>query len=77
MKTARCKFTVESVTHQAYGGRTVKLATHYDAALSKEDRAFSNATPSGSMTVEIQNRNVFDVFEPGKKVFVDVTPCEE
>jgi hypothetical protein len=33
MKTARCKFTVESVTHQAYGGRTVKLATHYDAAL--------------------------------------------
>lgn len=71
---ARCKFTVESVTHHAYGGRTVKLQTAYDTALSQEDRAFSNATPSGSMEVVIQNEKVFDVFRPGMKVYVDVTP---
>lgn len=76
MLTARCKFTVESVTHHAYGSREVKLATHYDQALSQEDRAFSNATPSGSMTVVIQNPKVFDVFKPGQKVYVDVTPVE-
>ena len=74
--TARCKFTVEAVTHFAYGGREVKLAAHYDEPLSKEDRAFSNATPNGSMTLTIQNARVFDVFKPGSKVYVDVTPAE-
>jgi hypothetical protein len=74
--TARCKFTVESVTHHAYGGRSVVLGTHYDEALSKEDRAFSTATPSGKMTVEISNPKVFDVFSPGAKVYVDVTPID-
>lgn len=75
--TARCKFTVESVTHHAYGGRTVNLKTAYDPALSAEDRAFSNATPTGSMSVEIQNAKVFEIFKPGAKVYVDVTPVEE
>jgi hypothetical protein len=74
--TARCKFVVENVTHHACGGRTVKLATHYDESISKEDRAFSNATPNGSMTIDIQNERVFDVFKPGAKVYVDVTPVE-
>jgi hypothetical protein len=74
--TARCKFTVESVTHHAYGGRTVTMSAQYDEPLSKEDRAFSNATPSGKMTVDIQNSKVFDVFQPGAKVYIDVTPVE-
>lgn len=76
MITARCKFTVESVTHHAYGGRTVKLQTAYDQPLSQEDRAFSNATPSGHMEVNINNERVFDTFAPGKKVYVDVIPID-
>lgn len=75
-KTARCKFVVESVKLHAYGGRTVRLGTHYDEALSKEDRAFSNATPNGSMEISVSNERVFDVFTPGAKVYVDVTPVE-
>lgn len=74
--TARCKFTVESVTEYAYGSRSVVLATHYDEALSKEDRAFSTATPSGKMEININNPKVFDIFRPGAKVYVDVTPIE-
>ena len=74
---ARCKFTVASVMLHAYGHRTVELATHYDEALSKEDRAFSKATPNGKMSVEISNPAVFDVFTPGAKVYVDVTPIDE
>lgn len=74
---ARCKFVVESVTLHAYGSRSVKLATHYDEALSKEDRAFCKATPNGAMTVDITNPAVFDVFKPGTKVYVDVTPVDE
>jgi hypothetical protein len=73
---ARCKFTVESVTHHAYGSRSVRLVTAYDEPLSKEDRAFSNATPNGKIEIDIQNPKVFDVFKPGAKVYVDVTPIE-
>ena len=76
MITARCKFTVESVTHHAYGGRTVKLTTAYDEPLSKEDQAFSKATPNGRMEVDISNERVFETFTPGKKVYVDVIPIE-
>jgi hypothetical protein len=72
VKVARCKFIVESVKQYAYGGREVHLQTAYDEKLSKEDRAFSTATPSGSMTVQINNPGVFNVFEPGKYVYVDV-----
>lgn len=75
-QTARCKFTVESVTHYAYGGRQVKLQAAYDTALSAEDRAFSNATPSGTMDIVIMNERVFDIFKPGAKVYVDITPVE-
>jgi len=74
---ARCKFVVEAVTLHAYGGRTVKLGAQYDQPLSAEDRAFSKATPTGTMTIEIQNDKVFDVFKPGAKVYVDVVPIEE
>lgn len=73
MKTARCKFKVTEVTHHAYGGRTVKLDTQYDSSLA-EDRAFTKATPSGSMSIRVDNENVFEVFEPGGEVYVDVTP---
>lgn len=64
MTTARCKFQVQSVTHMAYGGRTVKLQTQYDNTVP-EDRAFTKATPSGSMEITIDNPAVFDVFTPG------------
>lgn len=76
VKTARCKFKVASVTHHAYGGRTMRLEAQYDSPLSAEDRAFSNATPSGSMEVNIQNERVFDIFQPGKEVWIDITPVE-
>lgn len=74
---ARCKFVVESVTHYAYGQRAVKLVARHDEPLSKEDRAFSNATPQGEMIITIANAKVFEVFEPGKKVYIDVTPIDE
>lgn len=75
MITARCKFKVQDVTHHAYGGRTVKLSAQYDSSLP-EDRAFAKATPTGEMTVRIDNPVVFDVFEPGVEVYIDVTRVE-
>jgi hypothetical protein len=76
MMTARCKFVVESVTHYAYGSRQVVLVTRYDEPLSKEDHAFSTATPNGKMTVDINNPRVFDIFTPGAIVYIDIAPAE-
>jgi hypothetical protein len=75
-KTARCKFHIESVTLLAYGGRIVKMRTQYDKSLS-EDVSFAKATPSGEVSVQIDNPNVFDVFVPGKDVYVDVVTIDE
>lgn len=69
---ARCKFVVDSVTHHAYGGRTIKLQTQYDQTIP-EDRAFTKATPTGSIEIRVDNPAVFDVFAPGNTVYVDVT----
>jgi len=74
--TARCKFIIESVTHHAYGGRTIRLDARYDQPLSEEGRAFSNATPTGQMEIVVQNDRVFDLFQPGRHVYVDVTAAE-
>jgi len=79
-RTARCKFTVQTV-EPAYPdapehSRTVKMQTQYDADLSKEDAAFSTATPSGSMEFQLENPSLTGFFEPGKAYFVDITPAE-
>jgi hypothetical protein len=74
--TARCKFIVSSVKHYGHGGREIEMSTAYDNALSQEDRAFSKATPQGKITLTVDNPGVFDVFQPGKAVYVDVTPVE-
>lgn len=75
-RTARCKFVVGDVTHHPYGGRTVKLSTQYDQTVP-EDVAFTKATPSGEMSVRIDNPAVLDIFVPGAAVYIDITPVVE
>lgn len=73
VEIARCKFQVISVTD--YGpncSKKIRLETRYDSELAKEDRAFRKATPTGSMEVDIDNPNVFDIFSPGNYVYIDV-----
>lgn len=76
--TARCKFQVVSMTHFGYDKnvREIILETRYDEKLSKEDIAFNKATPTGKMTVTINNPNVFDIFAPGNYVYLDVSVAE-
>lgn len=77
MIVARCKFTVDRVVH--YPGdhsRDIVLSTRYDEALSKEDRAFSKATPNGKLEITLSNPNVYELFTPGNVVYLDVTLVE-
>lgn len=74
MRTTRCKFTVSSVEIFGYGGRSVKLTTQYDQSLV--DQSFAKATPAGDMRITVDNPAAFDIFVPGKAVYVDITPVE-
>ena len=79
MKSTRCKFRCQSVEPQHEGdtGRTVVLTTQYDEALSKEDAAFSKATPSGEFKARIDNPAALAAmqFDVGKTYYLDITPA--
>lgn len=76
MSKARCKFTVQSVTHHAYGGATVNLGVQYDKDIP-EDVAFTKATPSGTMSFQCDNPALEGFFKPGKAYYVDLVLVEE
>ena len=42
-----------------------------------EDNSFSQATPSASLTMQVNNPAVRGAFKPGQKFYVDFTPADE
>ena len=74
---SRCKFRVTGVEWIARGTEKVTLKADYDPEVSKEDAAFSNATPSGEMHFICQNPNLNGSFKPGDTYYVELTPTEE
>ena len=71
----RAKFKVVSITQHEYMGKTIKLSAQYDQSIP-EDRRFAQATPSGEMTMFVNNPPVADAFKPGQYVYLDFTPAE-
>jgi hypothetical protein len=67
---------VTSVNLKEGNQRIITMSASYDEPLSKEDRAFSKATPWGDLNINVTNPNVFDVFTIGAYVYIDVTPVE-
>ena len=74
--STRCKFACQSVTDYGNGYKKVEMSAEYDEPLSKEDRAFSDATPSGQMEFTISNPAVMDFFKPGTRYYLDVSPAD-
>lgn len=74
----RAKFRVsEIIQHDQFGGlehRTVKMR----AVQSKEgdNATWSEATPSGELTMRITNPTAHSQFAPGQEFYVDFTPVE-
>lgn len=79
--TTRCKMRCNSVENFGPGGGAkVKLTPVYpDAALDgyahDEHHAFFNATPSGSLELQIQNPYGAELIQPGEFFYVDITPA--
>lgn len=76
--TIRCKFTCQSVTkRKAWQSSSVpyvheaEFTAVYDG--SEENKAFFEATPSGSLKIGTYKK---DVFEPGTDYYIDITPVD-
>ena len=70
MVKAVCKFRVHSVTQLGVNYERVKMTCQYDRPLSKEDEAFSGATPSGDLEFTLANPTLCGKFKPGQVFLV-------
>ena len=53
--------------------REITLSAVYDDGISKENKSFADATPSGSMTFFLSNPALADEFKPGDVYYLDFT----
>lgn len=53
--------------------REITLTAVYGG--SKENESFATATPSGSITFQLNNPALADEFKPGQSYYVDFTPA--
>ena len=82
--TARCKFTVRTVTVErahinytdALDEEKISMQAEYDPR-DTEDNKFSRATPSGSLDFRLSNPNLLGKFRPGQKFYLTLIPIEE
>lgn len=81
----RAKFQVNSLEHYLYpkGAVKVNMNAVYKSApgvsgnACEENRIFGDATPTGSISMMIQNPDAARKFEIGKFLYVDFTEAPE
>lgn len=71
----RAKFVVSEVTDNGYSDK-VKMNAVYGGVTNAEDNTYSKATPSGDLTMQIDNPAVRGQIKPGQKFYLDFTPAE-
>lgn len=74
--TVRCKFTLNSIKHFAYGGKEFVFHPAYDMSIP-EDQRFAKASPSGEFRIVVDNPAAAAQFELGKAYYFDATPAPE
>lgn len=55
--------------------REITLSAQYDDGLSKENASFAKATPTGTITFQLDNPELAEAFKPGQVYYVDFTPA--
>lgn len=65
--------TVEKVKH----AETIKLSAVYGGSTNAEDNTYSAATPSGSITMTVTNKELWGKINPGDRFYVDFSPVPE
>lgn len=92
MSKTRCKFRVDNVVLLSYcaarkdengswkavlgvPAEQVNFAASYSG--TQEDNEYSSATPSGTMSIQVNNADVCGKFRPGDEVYIDITKIEK
>jgi hypothetical protein len=57
--------------------REITLSAVYDDGISKENKSFADATPSGSVTFYLSNPALADEFKPGDIYYLDFTKASQ
>jgi len=74
----RAKFKVVSITEHDgnSAARTIKLEPRYDETIP-EDRRFAQATPTGEMSIYVNNPAAVEYLTLGRLFYLDFTPVLE
>lgn len=73
--SVRGKFRVAHVTDFGNNFKEVQLTAVWDDGIPENAR-YSKATPTGTVTMTINNPPASDQFVPGKEFYLDFTPVE-
>ena len=73
----RAKFQVTAITEHVWGNgvKTVRFEPRYDASIP-EDQRFAEATPSGELSITVNNPAALEQFKLGQQFYLDFTPVE-
>lgn len=77
MRIVRAKFRVKAVElyHQPAGSGRVKMEAVHDTATPENER-FTKYTPSGELSMHVDNPPALEVFRPGKVFYLDFIEAE-
>jgi hypothetical protein len=71
--TVRAKFQLTAIKTFDYGGQELTFSTRYDNTIP-EDQRFQKATPTGSITMLVDNPVALEQFKMGESYYVDFNP---
>jgi len=77
-KPMRAKMQIQSVT-KVMGGwaEVLKLSAVYGGSTNDEDNSFAKTTPSASLEINIANKELHGVYQPGDTFYVDFKPVSK
>jgi hypothetical protein len=73
--SVRAKFVVAGINQQSKTSKQITLSA-VTTDDTPENQRFHKYTPSGTITMQVDNPPAADAFEFGKAFYVDFTPAE-
>jgi hypothetical protein len=71
----RAKMQIQSVTKvMGNWAEVIKFSAVYGGSTNDEDNSFAKTTPSATLEMNIANKELHGVFQPGDTFYVDFTP---
>jgi hypothetical protein len=72
-KPMRAKMAIQTITKDAWN-EIVEMSAVYGGSTNDEDNSFAKTTPSGTVKLQIANKELHGAYKPGDVFYVDFTP---